>query len=74
MKRFDLVVIRVNSRGLLRMSKPCIHCVIGLWKKCGDRLRNIYYSDEDGNIICVKFKDMLSCKTSCCVSKGNRHN
>lgn len=54
LKNIDLLVIRMTLRGKLCLSKPCLNCIlnmINLPKKKGYIIKNIYYSDSNGNII-----------------------
>lgn len=62
MPYIDLVVIRVNNSGLFCMSKPCLHCIIELNKKCGDNLRYVYYSTDTRNIVREKFSSLVNDK------------
>jgi hypothetical protein len=51
LKRVDLLVIRANKSGSLGNSKPCVHCIICLYKQLplkGYILDTIYYSNSDG--------------------------
>ena len=53
-KYIDLVVIRINKTGILCNSKPCSNCVKfmnTILIKRRYRISNIYYSDENSNII-----------------------
>jgi deoxycytidylate deaminase len=52
----DIVVIR-QTNGHLIMSKPCKHCILYL-KNIG--IKRVYYSDNNGNLVCEKVKDMCS--------------
>ena len=53
--KVNMIVIRTNWKGeKLMMSKPCKNCVrtsMYLLEKKGYKLKNIYYSDIDGNIV-----------------------
>ena len=44
-KRFDVLNIRVNRHGILRMAKPC-SCCFAMLKELG--ARNFYYSSDVG--------------------------
>ena len=48
-KYFDIINIRVNKEGKLRISKPCI-CCFHLLKELG--CRNFYYTNEEKFEIC----------------------
>lgn len=58
----DMLVIRSISCGQLRNSKPCFKCIkhMNLLESRRYCIRKIYYSDDDGNIICENFKDLLN--------------
>ena len=50
----NLLVIRLSSKNKLQSSKPCSNCIKLLSiipKKKGYKIDNIYYSDENGDII-----------------------
>lgn len=53
--RFDILVIRIDANGKLVDSAPCEMCVKFMIKF---GIRNVYYSDNNGNIIAKKVKDM----------------
>ena len=58
----DLFVIRANKDGKLKNSKPCQQCLNYIdqrRKLIGFKINNIYYSDENSNIVCCKFNDLL---------------
>jgi len=48
------MVIRANKNGSLGNSKPCIHCIICLYKQLPEKgyiLDTIYYSNREGILI-----------------------
>ena len=50
----NLLVIRLSSKNKLQSSKPCSNCIKLMSiipKKKGYKIDNIYYSDENGDII-----------------------
>jgi hypothetical protein len=52
--RIDILVIRTSVSGVLGMSKPCSKCISDMSiypKRKGYAINNIYYSNEDGEII-----------------------
>ncbi len=68
LKRIDILVIRTSQTGKIGMSKPCIKCIIDMTTitpKRGYMIKNISYSDSDGNIITTSLKEM--------VEEGNFH-
>jgi hypothetical protein len=50
-KNFDLMVLRLNNLNELRDSKPCLLCLQYLSKIKRVNIKNIYYSDINGDII-----------------------
>lgn len=55
----DVLVIRVNKNGRLGMSRPCancIHCMAMKAPELGYRIKHVYYSDRDGNIVRENFR------------------
>lgn len=53
--RLDLWVIRISADGKLKNSYPCNNCLHKM-KECG--IRRVYYSNDQGEIICQKLTDM----------------
>ena len=54
LETIDLLVIRMSKHNKLLNSKPCANCIENmkhLPKKKGYNLKNIYYSNENGDII-----------------------
>jgi hypothetical protein len=53
-QQISILVIRVSVKNRLLLSKPCCNC-INIMKtipeKKGYKIKNIYYSDDNGNII-----------------------
>jgi hypothetical protein len=61
--KIDILVIRTSSTGVLGMSKPCSKCISDMSiypQRKGYSIRNIYYSGEDGEIICTNLAALLS--------------
>lgn len=58
--KLDLIVVRVNRKGLLRNSKPCTKCLSHLAKLRGYRIRFVFYSNSDGTISKVRFAELLA--------------
>ena len=61
----DIVVIRINKNLALKNSRPCSMCIEKM-KKLG--IRKVYYSNNDGEMICEDVKTM----TSEHISAGNK--
>jgi cytidine deaminase len=62
LKKINLFVIRTTVTGKIGMSKPCLHCIHNLFnlpKKKGYVVKNIYYSDSNGDIITTNLKQLL---------------
>jgi hypothetical protein len=57
-KKYDILVIRISKNGSLGMSRPCYHCIKTLLANNNINIVNVYYSDNDGNIICEKLVNM----------------
>ena len=54
LQNVNILVIRVSKNNKLQNSKPCANCIETmrvLPQKKGYRIRNIYYSNENGEII-----------------------
>lgn len=61
-RKINMIVIRFNSDGKLKNSKPCINCLKFISfhsKKMSYIMNNIYYSNDDGTISCAKFSSLL---------------
>jgi cytidine deaminase len=64
LKKIDILVIRTSAKARLGMSKPCIKCLIDmsiLPQKKGYVIKNIFYSDKDGNIVNTTLKHLINC-------------
>jgi hypothetical protein len=62
LKYIDLVVIRINKSGNLCNSKPCSNCVKfmnTILIKRRYKISNIYYSDENSNIIKTTLQKLI---------------
>lgn len=64
-KNIDIVVIRLSKNGMLKNSKPCIHCTSKL-KEAG--CNKVYYSTDDNEIVVEKIKN-LTTHHKCCYRK-----
>lgn len=57
----NLLVIRISKNNKLQNSKPCANCINKiriLPEKKGYRIKNIYYSDDNGEIIKSNLKTL----------------
>ncbi len=62
LKKIDILVIKTSINGKIGISKPCVRCLIDmsiLPQKKGYIIKNILYSDRDGNIIYTTLKKLL---------------
>ena len=57
----NILVIRLSGKNKLQSSKPCVNC-INMMKtlpiKLGYKINNIYYSDNDENIVKTSLYDL----------------
>ena len=67
--KMDMVVLRVSKSGKLGESAPCLHCTNELKKNSMVRINNLYFSNNDGTISCMKFDAWTESGTNH-VSKG----
>ena len=54
LESINLLVIRLSTKNKIQSSKPCSNCIETmktLPQKKGYKIENLYYSDEEGNII-----------------------
>ena len=54
LEKIDILVIRLTGTNKLQNSKPCHHCIMNMKRLApqkGYKIINIYYSDENKNII-----------------------
>jgi hypothetical protein len=77
--KVSLLVIRITSASdcedyHLCQSRPCVACISRMisLKDFGYCVSKIYYSDENGNILCYRFKDIIKEKQH--LSKHYRFN
>ena len=71
----DIYCFRVDINGQLRNSRPCFDCANFLRDARMNMniiVKNIYYSDENGNIISIRLKDLCKNIHKCLISRGNR--
>lgn len=61
-KKVDMMVIRVNHSGDLASSKPCINCIVLMSSRLPDKgytLRDVYFSNAQGNLELCRFRSLL---------------
>ena len=56
-RKLEILVIRHDKLGNLKNSKPCNHCLATL-RLFG--IRNVYYSNDDGNIEKYRLDDIIA--------------
>jgi cytidine deaminase len=59
----DIIVVRISKSGKLKSSAPCSKCLQHMQKLCettGYKIKCIYYSDADGNLVKAKFLDLIT--------------
>lgn len=54
----DLLVVRVTKTGNIKNSRPCVKCIEFMMKVSGYKIRNVYYSNSNGEIVCEKLLDL----------------
>ena len=59
-KNINLLVIRVNKNGNLKNSKPCIKCLFHMSNVKYYKIKYVYYSNNEGQLIEEKLSDLLS--------------
>lgn len=61
-KKINLIVIRIDRFGNLRNSGPCFKCIQYMQRlnlTTSYKIENVYYSDQDGNIVVIKLADLI---------------
>lgn len=62
MKIIDILVIRTSKTGCIGNSKPCFDCVKYMYytpPKKGYEIRDVYYSNARGEIVCERLIDLV---------------
>ncbi len=72
--RIDLCVTRVNKVGMRRNSRPCEKCIKHMSKLVvrGYWIVNVYFPNDEGEIIKMKFADLYSTKNKFLSSRFSR--
>ena len=55
----DICVVKYRNNSLSN-SKPCLHCLNFLKNHKKLKINKVYFSNEDGKIICTNIKDLNS--------------
>ena len=61
LENVNLLVIRLSGKNKMQSSKPCINCIIMMKTlpiKLGYKIKNVYYSNENGDIIKSSLKNL----------------
>ena len=61
LQNINLLVIRLSKKNKLQTSKPCVDCINKikvLPEKKGYKIKNIYYSDDNENIVKSNLKTL----------------
>jgi hypothetical protein len=61
LQNVNLLIVRFSKNNRLQNSKPCANCIENmkvLPEKKGYRIRNIYYSNENGEIVKSSLKNL----------------
>lgn len=61
LENIHILVIRLSGKNKLQSSKPCINCITTMQTlpiKLGYKIQNVYYSDNNGNIIKTNLKNL----------------
>jgi hypothetical protein len=61
LQNINLLVIRLSRKNKLQSSKPCVDCINKikfLPEKKGYKIKNIYYSDDNENIVKSNLKTL----------------
>ena len=58
-RKFDLIVVKVSKTGNISTARPCYHCIKQLECASFVRIKNIFYSNKEGNIIKETFEQLI---------------
>lgn len=58
-RKLNLIVIKVSKTGNISTARPCYHCIKQLNSASFVRIKNIYYSNHDGNIVKETFDQLI---------------
>lgn len=57
---YDLLVFRIYKNNTLHYSRPCYHCIRKMEKSLFIKIRNVYYTAEQGILKSESFNDLIS--------------
>lgn len=58
-RKFNLIVIKISKTGNISTARPCYHCIKQLESASFVRIKNIFYSNKEGNIIKETFEQLI---------------
>ena len=64
-KVVNLMVIRTSRNGELKNSRPCTKCIKQLSTLKYYKIKNIYYSNAEGDIVMERWSYMYHCNYIC---------
>lgn len=56
---YDLLVFRIYSNNTLHYSRPCYHCIRKMENSLFIKIRNVYYTAEQGQLKYESFADLI---------------
>lgn len=56
---FDLLVFRIFHNKTLHYSRPCYHCIRKMEKSLFIKIRNVYYTAEQGMLKCESLHELI---------------
>lgn len=62
-KKIDILVVRYTSDDIPAISRPCNMCIDYMRGIRGIQIKNVYYFDINGILVCEKLKDMQKIHT-----------
>lgn len=72
-KEVDMMVIKISKTGCITNSQPCYHCALEMANQKRIKIKNIFYSNDEGCIEKHKFNTWFK-NTDHYVCKGWRYN
>lgn len=68
----DFLVVRFSKTGERGNARPCRHCIQHMRNFTGTRIRNVYYTDQHGNIVQEKMRNLASGYTCSGMRRRNK--
>lgn len=72
-KTYNLLLLRITHSNKLCTVRPCYHCVKQLSNTKFIKIKNIYYTDDDGNFIVDKFQNIINNNNKKNMSMGYKY-